>query len=96
MKGTTCILILAMAAGAGLATDSAQTGGTQGNWSTDLVTPVANRILFESPTISSELRPICMHHRIIDNFIGCDVNKHPSRSPEASGTSLFSELNIPG
>lgn len=41
---------------------------TNTTWKSELIAPVANPIHFESPAITSELRPIYAYHRLNDDF----------------------------
>lgn len=41
----------------------------EASWKDELVTPVANPILFESPVIQSELRPLFFYHNLNDKFL---------------------------
>lgn len=40
------------------------------DWTAQAIAPVTNPIFFESPLAQSEVRPIFMHHRLDDGFVG--------------------------
>ena len=40
------------------------------NWTDHAINPVTNPIFFESPFIQSEVRPLFLHHRLDDGFVG--------------------------
>ncbi len=42
------------------------------SWTDHAVNPVTNPIFFESPLIQSEVRPLFVHHRLDDGFVGAD------------------------
>lgn len=42
------------------------------SWTDHAVNPVTNPIFFESPLIQSEARPLFLHHRLDDRFVGAD------------------------
>jgi len=44
--------------------------GSSTDWKKKAISPVANPLFFESPLIESEARPIYMHHKISDDFVG--------------------------
>lgn len=60
-------------AAAALAVTSGLTLQAEDSFDT-IVSPVTNPIYFESALIQSEVRPIYMHHRIDDDFVGGDAN----------------------
>lgn len=60
-------LITLTAALAGLTTIQTATAES---WKDEAISPVANPLFFESPLISSEIRPLFVYHQIADNFIG--------------------------
>ena len=39
------------------------------DWKSKLISPVTNPIFFEDPNITTEVRPIFMHHKIHDDFL---------------------------
>ena len=41
-----------------------------GDWTEHAVNPVTNPIFFESPLIQTEVRPLFLHHRLDDGFVG--------------------------
>jgi len=69
MNTTSFNLVATLTTGLGLAAFTAGAADTtNSDWTSELITPVANPILFESPTIGSELRPLFLYHRLNDNF----------------------------
>ena len=69
IKSNSRNLIVTLTAGIGLAAVAAQgADNTKSDWTSDLIAPVANPILFESPTIGSELRPLFLYHQLNDKF----------------------------
>lgn len=68
MKNKTLNLVATLTAGLGLAATAQAADASKSDWTSELIAPVANPILFESPTIGSEVRPLFLHHRLNDNF----------------------------
>lgn len=76
IKNNSLNFIATLTAGIGLAAISSQAADApKSDWTSDLIAPVANPILFESPTINNELRPLFLYHRLNDDFVtkGGDV-----------------------
>lgn len=73
MKNKTLNLVATLTAGLGLAASAQAADAPKSDWTSELIAPVANPILFESPTIGSEVRPLFLYHRLNDNFVGGDV-----------------------
>lgn len=75
MKNKSLNLVATLTAGLGLAASAQAADAQQSDWTQDLVAPVANPILFESPAIGSEVRPLFLYHRLNDDFVtqGGDV-----------------------
>jgi len=68
MKNKTLNLVATLTAGLGLAASAQAADAPKSDWTSELIAPVANPILFESPTIGSEVRPLFLYHRLNDNF----------------------------
>lgn len=68
MKNKTLNLVATLTAGLGLAASAQAADAAKSDWSAELIAPVANPILFESPTIGSEVRPLFLYHRLNDDF----------------------------
>lgn len=68
MKNKTLNLVATLTAGLGLAATAQAADAASSDWSSELIAPVANPILFESPTIGSEVRPLFLYHRLNDDF----------------------------
>ncbi|MEY4387003.1 MAG: hypothetical protein RLY20_2286 [Verrucomicrobiota bacterium] len=70
MKNKSVNLVATITAGLSLAAAAHAADAQKTDWTSELIAPVANPILFESPTIGSELRPIFMEHSFNDNLGG--------------------------
>lgn len=69
MKNTSRNLVATLTTGLGLAALATQAADApKSDWTSDLIGPVANPILFESPTIANELRPLFLYHELNDKF----------------------------
>ena len=69
---TVSLAALATGMGASLSTFAASPAGD--DWKNTLVSPVANPIFFESPQITTEVRPIYMYHNLNDDFVTAGGN----------------------
>lgn len=67
-KKTKMKLIQSILASAALVSTAAPVQAENENWLEKTITPVANPIYFEDPRITSEVRPLFIHHTLPDTF----------------------------